>query len=188
MDLPHVEVRKTKLGNALFANKKFRTGQEIGIIEGKLINDPDYGSEYCVALDEHTSIEPFAPFRFLNHSCEPNCELVTWDAEDPTDPRLALHAIKAIKLGDELTIDYAWPADAAINCLCGSAACRGWVVCLNEVELVKSTAAHSNSRSKPKSPNAKAAPPTPTLPKTPGSKPGSKRSRGKRPATAKSSV
>jgi uncharacterized protein len=136
MDLLHVEVRKTNLGNALFANKRFRTGQEIGIIEGKLIKDPDYGSEYCIALDPHTSIEPSAPFRFLNHSCEPNCELVTWVPEDSSEPRLALYALKSIKAGSELTIDYAWPADAAIHCLCGSAGCRGWVVAESELELV----------------------------------------------------
>ena len=30
--------------------------------------------------------------------------------------------------GEELTIDYAWPADRAMKCLCGAKSCRGWIV------------------------------------------------------------
>jgi len=40
--------------------------------------------------------------------------------------------------GEELTIDYSWPADRAMKCLCGAKACRGWIVDpaeLNEIEV-----------------------------------------------------
>ena len=137
MESPNVRVKKSKLGKALYAVVDFETGQEIGLVEGKIINDPDYGSEYCVALDDRTSIEPAAPFRFLNHSCEPNCELLIREYEDSSDRQLAVHAIVPIKAGAELTIDYAWPADAAIHCLCGTATCRGWVVSKCELDAVK---------------------------------------------------
>jgi len=30
--------------------------------------------------------------------------------------------------GEELTIDYSWPADRAMKCLCGAKTCRGWIV------------------------------------------------------------
>ncbi len=135
------EVRTTALGNALFALVDFEPGDEIGIIQGQIINDPDYGSEYCIELDEHSSIEPHAPFRFLNHSCEPNCELVNWEFEDSPELQLSVHALRPIKAGSELTIDYAWPADAAISCLCGSASCRGWVVSHAELGQIAGKAA-----------------------------------------------
>jgi len=36
--------------------------------------------------------------------------------------------------GEELTIDYAWPADRAMKCLCGAKKCRGWIVDPAELE------------------------------------------------------
>lgn len=60
--------------------------------------------------------------RFLNHSCQPNCELFFWETDDLTpNDRLWLQALRPIEPGEELTIDYAWPADAAIRCACGAA-------------------------------------------------------------------
>jgi len=44
---------------------------------------------------------------------------------------------KDIKQGDELTIDYAWSADAAIPCGCGSKNCRGYVVSEKELSKLK---------------------------------------------------
>jgi uncharacterized protein len=141
MESPNVRVKKSTLGKALYAEADFEAGVEIGIVEGEMINDPDYGSEYCIALDDQTSIEPAAPFRFLNHSCEPNCELLIWEFEDSGERQLSVHSIVPIKMGEELTIDYAWPADAAIHCLCGSKACRGWIV--SKCELSDVEAAHT---------------------------------------------
>jgi SET domain-containing protein len=45
--------------------------------------------------------------RFVNHSCEPNCEMVMWLVNGR--PRMALFAKKdgnGIEVGDELTYDY----------------------------------------------------------------------------------
>jgi len=36
--------------------------------------------------------------------------------------------------GEELTIDYSWPADRAMKCLCGTKTCRGWIVDLAELD------------------------------------------------------
>ncbi|MGL6226513.1 MAG: hypothetical protein ACRC10_07795 [Thermoguttaceae bacterium] len=30
--------------------------------------------------------------------------------------------------GEQLTIDYSWPSDRAMQCLCGAKTCRGWIV------------------------------------------------------------
>jgi len=77
------------------------------------------------------------PFRYLNHSCQPNCELFSWETDDsPPHVRLCLQSLMPIEPGKELTIDYAWPADAAIPCVCGAAGCRGWIVSQEELVLL----------------------------------------------------
>ena len=69
------------------------------------------------------------------------CELLIWEFEDSQERQLSVHSIREISAGEELTIDYAWPADAAFHCLCGSKSCRGWIVSaceLSEVEAARS--------------------------------------------------
>jgi hypothetical protein len=62
-------------------------------------------------------------------------EIFSWDETegDVTPDRVWLVALRVIQPGEELTIDYAWEAEAAIPCGCGSANCRGWIV--DEAEL-----------------------------------------------------
>ena len=56
---------------------------------------------------------------------------------EPDDPaphdRLWLQALTPIEPGEELTMDYAWPADAVIRCGCGAPACRGWIASQEEL-------------------------------------------------------
>lgn len=133
-----VRIGRTPLGRGVFALRRFRAEQVIGVIRGQVIDDPGYTSNYCMELGEGRSLEPAAPFRYLNHSCEPNCELFSWETDDPAPlDRLWLHALRPIEPGEELTIDYAWPADAAIPCGCGAGGCRGWIVAADERAQVK---------------------------------------------------
>jgi SET domain-containing protein len=82
------------------------------------------------------SLEPGEPYRFLNHSCDPNCELLLIDVEDEDGrlllPEIWLSALRDIEPGEELTIDYGWPAEQGIRCTCGSANCRGWIAAETE--------------------------------------------------------
>jgi hypothetical protein len=41
---------------------------------------------------------------------------------------LWLEILREISPDEQITIDYAWPAEAAIPCQCGTASCRGWIV------------------------------------------------------------
>jgi hypothetical protein len=136
----NVRVKKMKLGRGVFAARRLRRSQNIGEILGEVIDDPKYTSEYCIDLGGSRNLEPEPPFRFLNHSCEPNCELFSWEPREGEDPsvadRMFVGALKTIEPGEELTIDYGWPADAAIRCRCGSGACRGWVVSMEELPTV----------------------------------------------------
>jgi len=133
----NVIVKPSPLGHAIFSLTRFDPAAQIGEITGRLIEDPDYGSEYCIECGEGRSLEPAAPFRFLNHSCEPNCEVIFWEGESTRDWELCLHSIKVIEPGDELTIDYAWPVSNAIPCRCRSPRCRGWIVAEEELPLIQ---------------------------------------------------
>jgi len=134
---PLVRVGKVPFGKGLFARRAIARGETIGIVTGKVIDDPAYSSAYCIDLGSDMSLEPRAPFRYLNHCCEPNSQLVTVDCEfedgTPAPAEVHVEAIQDIPEGAELTIDYQWSADGAIKCLCGADACRGWVVCPEEL-------------------------------------------------------
>jgi SET domain-containing protein len=65
--------------------------------------------------------------RWINHSCEPNCEA------DEEDGRVFITALRPISPGEELHYDYGLVIDAPLTarlkaeypCWCGSADCRG---------------------------------------------------------------
>ncbi|KAF2642986.1 hypothetical protein P280DRAFT_241631 [Massarina eburnea CBS 473.64] len=65
--------------------------------------------------------------RFVNHSCEPNCEMIKWTVRG--EPRMALFAGKrGIMSGEELTYDYNFDPFSTKNiqeCHCGTESCRG---------------------------------------------------------------
>jgi len=132
-----VRIGRTSLGRGVFARRRFRLEQVIGVVRGRVVNDPDYGSDYCIELGEGRGLEPAAPFRYLNHSCEPNCELFSRETNEAAIPdRLWLQALRSIEPGEELTIDYAWPAEEAIPCGCSAVGCRGWIVAAEQQDLL----------------------------------------------------
>ncbi len=46
------------------------------------------------------------PARYMNHSCDPNCELVQWGVDGL--PHMCFFAKKNIESGMEFTFDYNW--------------------------------------------------------------------------------
>lgn len=132
-----LSVRSTAAGRGLFAKKLFRKQQSIGQMMGKLILGDDYDPDYVVDMGDYGVLDPRAPFRYLNHSCEPNCQLLEWQSTRKAQPQIWVHALKTVRPSEQLTIDYGWPAESAIPCLCGTASCRGWVVDESELSRVK---------------------------------------------------
>ena len=62
--------------------------------------------------------------RFVNHSCNPNCEMRK--AIVNNQPRMALFAARDIDTGEELTYDYNFqPNRDPQPCHCGASNCRG---------------------------------------------------------------
>ncbi len=142
---PPLYVQDTIVGKGVFACRSFPAEAVVAEVLGQVIDDPDYGSDYCIDLGGSVSLEPAEPFRFLNHSCSPNCEFVMWDDSDEASmgTRVWLSAIRPIAVAEQLTIDYAWSADVAIPCRCQSQNCRGWIV--NAAELDKLSPASLSS-------------------------------------------
>jgi hypothetical protein len=138
---PCVELRETRVGLGVFTRQRFRRCQIIGDVCGPAFFDDRYDSSYCMELGPGRVLEPQGTFRYLNHSCSPNCELFYYEPErDDTDlpDRIWLKALRAIAAGEELTIDYGWPAERAIPCMCGAAQCRGWIVAADQLSLIES--------------------------------------------------
>jgi len=131
-----VDLRATRVGKGVFALRPFRKGQVVGQMHGTVVADDTCDPRYCVDLGEDCVLDPRAPFRYLNHSCEPNCELVEHDAE-PGCPQIWVYALRGIRPAAQLTIDYAWSAAAAIECLCGAPSCRGWIVDADQLATLK---------------------------------------------------
>jgi SET domain-containing protein len=88
---------------------------------------------YRFRLSASTSIDATrggSDARFVNHSCDPNCEAYVFDE------RVYFYAMRDITRGQELTLDYQLTpilqlprssarARAAYACRCGATACRG---------------------------------------------------------------
>lgn len=142
-----LRIGRTSVGKGVFTTKRFVDGACIGEIEGTVIEDDDYVSRYAFDIGAGLQLEPKYPFRFVNHSCEPNCAFENFSfprgvattqqntdislsasSNSSTHRKLLLFSICDISVGEELTIDYNWPADFAIPCGCRTPGCRGWIV------------------------------------------------------------
>lgn len=122
-----IEIRKSeKHGKGLFALKDFRKGESVySLKKGRRVSYDEIqnlSEQEKIHLDklgedEFEIIEP--PARYMNHSCGPNV------AEKD---RIGF-ALREIKKGEELTIDYDKIAylEKPFKCHCGSKICRGFV-------------------------------------------------------------
>ncbi|XP_022105816.1 histone-lysine N-methyltransferase ASH1L-like isoform X2 [Acanthaster planci] len=83
---------------------------------------------YYLNLDSGTVIDGYRygnEGRFVNHSCDPNCEMQKWSVSGMY--RIALFALRDIEANQELTYDYnfhAFNLETQQECMCGSANCR----------------------------------------------------------------
>ena len=87
--------------------------------------------------------------RFMNHSCDPNCETQKWTVRGET--RIGIFARQDIPAGTELTFDY--HLDSLGNdkkrCLCGSKNCSGFLGLKSKVEPQRSNPQVKKERENP---------------------------------------
>jgi len=132
-----VRVGPSPNGLGVFSLREFVPNELLGPIEGTIMDDPQYESDYCMELGAQSALEPDPPFRYLNHSCRPNCALLELGCENGAEgAELWLRVEAPIAPGEQMTIDYAWPAETATPCSCGCPDCRHWIVAADELDGV----------------------------------------------------
>ncbi len=87
----------------------------------------EQNNAYIFALDTEHDLDgnvDWNPARFLNHSCEPNCEAVLEDG------RIWVVGIRKIAVGEELTFNYGYDFEDYREhpCCCGVSGCIGYIV------------------------------------------------------------
>jgi len=140
-DLPF-EVRRSRIhGRGVYATRAIPVGTRVVEYEGERISNKeadarydhkgaDDGHTFLFVIDNRTCIDAGVggnEARYINHSCDPNCETIIEDG------RVYIDAIRDIRPGEELGYDYqlTWestdePSELALYaCRCGAAQCRG---------------------------------------------------------------
>ncbi|XP_053330544.1 histone-lysine N-methyltransferase ASH1L [Spea bombifrons] len=89
----------------------------------------NHSDHYCLSLDSGMVIDSYRmgnEARFINHSCDPNCEMQKWSVNGVY--RIGLYALKDMPAGTELTYDYnfhSFNTEKQQLCKCGFEKCRG---------------------------------------------------------------
>jgi SET domain-containing protein len=123
--------RSRIVGRGLFAGTPIRARAKIGEFEGEKISLAEARRRArgrriiaIVELERHAldATHTGRGFRFINHSCDPN----TFFRCTPT--RAEVYARRAIRAGEELTVDYGETQhDGKLPCRCGAATCRRFI-------------------------------------------------------------
>lgn len=140
------KVRRSKVhGNGVFAAQDIPKGTKVIEYVGRKVTkkqaediaEAQYkrgeskktseGHVYLFELNSRYDIDgnvSWNPARFINHSCDPNCET------EVTRGHIWIVAIKDIKKGEELSYDYGYDLADALEhpCKCGAANCCGYIV------------------------------------------------------------
>lgn len=139
-----IEVRSAgPHGHGVFAARQFEPSELIMEVRGQLLRQSEYeGSLFVMEVDDEWFMEPAIPAAFLNHSCNPNSELVQVGRYT-----MAIVAICNIEAGTEICFDYQWQAEEWIpRCRCGAPNCRGWVVGEDSVKKMKKLAKRAGKK------------------------------------------
>jgi len=133
-----IAVRRSSIhGKGVFATMHIPAGTRLIEYKGERISEDD--SEYLYTETTHTFLFMLEnnevidgsrngnAARWINHSCEPNCEAIEEDG------RVFIDALAAIEPGEEITIDYNLYLEARYTaalkrqyaCGCGTLQCRG---------------------------------------------------------------
>lgn len=142
---PYVELRTSEIqGTGAFATRNIRKGTRIIEYLGQRISwrtaDKRYDDDtmgrhhtFLFTIDDRTCIDGAVKgneARFLNHSCDGNCEAIN------DRKRIFIDARRNIKAGDELVYDYGYERtdehteedEKFYACRCGSPKCRGSIL------------------------------------------------------------
>lgn len=142
---PKIEVRRSPVhGNGVFAAERIPAGTFVCEYRGERIsrkeaerraearsrenpNAPififEIDENFCIDATDTTTDNPA---RFVNHSCEENCE-AAWNARER---RLEIRTLREVAPGEELSFDYGFGLVGFFEhpCRCGKKNCAGYIV------------------------------------------------------------
>ena len=139
-----IEVRESTVhGRGVYAAQFIPKGKRIIEYTGERVSweaapdNPDDPHTFNFGLENGEVINPEVggnDARWINHSCDPNCETVE------EDDRIFIYAMLNIQPGEELLYDYHMELDEPITeaskrkfaCHCGASNCRGTMIELQE--------------------------------------------------------
>lgn len=123
--------RSAITGRGLFAGCPIPARAKIGEFEGEIISirEARRRAKGCavVAIVELAgkaidATDTGRGFRYINHSCQPNTYTRL------TRERAEFYALRRIRRGEELTVDYGESHhEGKLPCRCGAASCNGWI-------------------------------------------------------------
>jgi SET domain-containing protein len=141
---PFCEVRQSSIhGRGVFASRKIRKGTRIIQYIGELIDKDESNRRGLALLEESRETGGAAVYifdlnekwdldgnkeyndaRLINHSCEPNSEMVNEEDE------LWLYALRDILPNEEISFDYGYDIEHFLEhpCRCGTDSCVGYIV------------------------------------------------------------
>ena len=143
-----LEVRESGIhGRGAFATRRIRKGRRIIEYTGQLMpwdvasasEDPEDPHTFLFGLSDGSQVINAAidgnDARWINHSCDPNCEAIEED-----DDRVFIYALRDLEPGEELFYDYALEIDEPrspemdkqFECYCGARSCRGTFLAAEE--------------------------------------------------------
>jgi hypothetical protein len=138
-----VIVRRSKIqGRGVYASRAIAEGERVIEYTGLLITNVEADAQcddegmrrhhtFLFGVDDEFTVDGANggnEARFINHSCEPNCESVI------EGRRVFIDALRDIGAGEEIAYDYWYTTDRGYTledlrriypCRCGAATCRG---------------------------------------------------------------
>jgi len=147
---PPIEVKESGVhGKGAFATQRIPKGRRIIEYLGERMpwdaasEDPEDPHTFLFGLDDSNIVINAAiggnDARWINHSCDPNCEAIEEDG------RVFIYALRELQPGEELFYDYALQIDEPrtpetekqFQCFCGAKNCRGTLLAVEEDEEEK---------------------------------------------------
>ena len=144
---PPIEVRESSIhGRGAYATRPIRKGRRIIEYTGERMpweaasEDPDDPHTFLFGLSDGNMVINAAingnDARWINHSCDPNCEAVE------EGDRVFIYALRDLEPGEELFYDYGLEIDEPRSpemekqfaCFCGAKNCRGTLLAPEEEE------------------------------------------------------
>lgn len=151
---PYYTVRNSKIhGKGVFAKRPIQKGTQVLQYTGPIVSrkEADEIGTTTVGGRTHTMLFTIdkkkvidgnkgGNARYINHSCDPNCEAVQYD-----DDTIWIESLKSIPKGQEITYDYHLEVPGKITeevkqeyaCNCGSKNCRGTQIAASILEKAK---------------------------------------------------